>query len=431
MSGLRIGVAGLGTVGGEVLRLLIEERGRFTARGVDIQIAGVCARNRNRERAIDIRDLPWFDDPVALARDDRVDVLVELMGGADGPARACVDAALEAGKAVVTANKALVAEHGAELALEAERRDTALVFEAAVAGGLPIIKTLKEGIISNNIIELRGILNGTCNFILSTMSATGRAFDDVLLEAQRLGYAEADPTLDVGGFDAAHKIAILAAMAFGGSVDFAHTHVQGIENVSISDMKFAQELGRTVKLISLARNTPEGIEIYTEPCLVSSASAMAQTNDALNAIETLSEPLGSLFLRAAGAGAGPTASAVLADIVDLALGNRRPMYGWTASEMSPLSLKSAEAREGRFYLRLSVNDRPGGIASATELLAAEGISIDTLVQHSVEMSPTESSHVPVVIVTHACRYSEIAKAAQDLEGLDAVASAPVVLRIED
>ncbi|MEL7029546.1 MAG: homoserine dehydrogenase, partial [Pseudomonadota bacterium] len=321
---IRIGVAGLGVVGARLLRLLVEDQDRFATRGARFEIAGVCARNRNRDRGVSLADYAWFDNPVELASRGEIDVFVELIGGADGPARAAVEAALKAGVDVVTANKALIAEHGAGLAKLAEEHEAALEFEAAVAGGIPAIRVARDALAPNRMTSVSGILNGTCNYILSQMETTGAAYGDVLAEAQRLGYAEADPSFDVGGIDAAHKLAILASLCFGTELNFGSVATEGIERVSPLDLKFAQELGYRIKLIGAAELDDRGaVRQSVRPVLLSLDHPLAPVGDVINAVVFEAEPVGTLFLSGPGAGAGPTAAAVAADLCDIASGDKR------------------------------------------------------------------------------------------------------------
>ncbi len=325
---LSVAVAGLGTVGAGVLAVLRDNADIVTARaGRPIAVTAVSARDRTRDRGIDVGGLRWYDDPVALAADPGVDVVVEVIGGSEGPARQLVEAALEAGKPVVTANKALLAVHGAELAAIAERAGVALAFEAAVAGGIPAIKAVREGLAANRIGRIAGILNGTCNYILTVMRERGREFSEVLADAQKLGYAEADPSFDVDGIDAAHKLAILAALAFGRPVAFDAVHVEGIRRVSALDIAFAGELGYRIKLLGIARRTEHGIEARVHPCMVPQASPIARVDGVFNAVVAEGDFVGRVMLEGRGAGAGPTASAVVADLIDIARGPRDPGLG--------------------------------------------------------------------------------------------------------
>jgi len=312
----RIGVAGLGTVGGGLLQFLAE-RPAFAPAGDQAVVTAVSARSKSRPRTVDISGLAWFDDPVALAASPDIDIFVELVGGSDGPAKAAVETALKAGKPVVTANKALIAEHGSELAALAEATQTPLLFEAAVMGGVPAVKMMREALVGDDIVSVAGILNGTCNFILSEMEKTGRSFADVLREAQGLGYAEADPTMDVGGFDAGHKVSILAALAFGCAPNFAAAEIEGISEVDLLDIKLAKDLGYRIKLIAGAAKSDDGVAVKVHPSLVPLDHPLAQAGGALNALFIEGKRIGRIFLQGPGAGAGPTAAAVAADIADV------------------------------------------------------------------------------------------------------------------
>jgi homoserine dehydrogenase len=341
---LRLGVAGLGTVGGGLLKLLAEQGEALTGRsGRKISVVAVAARDRRKDRGVDLSKVRWVDDPVALARDPEVDVVVELMGGSEDPAKALVEAALAARKPVVTANKALIAHHGVAIAKLSERHGTPLHFEASVAGGIPIIKALREGFAGNRVDSLYGILNGTCNYILTTMRETGRDFADVLAEAQKLGYAEADPGFDIDGIDTAHKLAILASVAFGVPVNIGAVHVDGIRNLSLDDIRFADELGYRIKLLAIARRTPHGLEQRVHPCMVPNNTPIAHVNGVFNAVVVEGSSVGRVMLEGRGAGAGPTASAVAADIVDIARGVSLPVFGVPTANLARLPAATTSA----------------------------------------------------------------------------------------
>ncbi len=427
----RLGIAGLGTVGVGLIELL-RRKPDFAPCGHRAEVVGVCARSRSRPRGLDISAYRWFDDPVALAVDPEVDIFVELIGGADGSAKAAVEAALNAGKPVVTANKALIAEHGLELARLAEAKGVPLMFEAAVMGGVPAVKLVRESLVGDEIASIAGILNGTCNYILSEMEATGRSFAEVLSEAQRLGYAEADPVMDVGGFDAAHKIAILAALAFGGAPNFAAAEIEGIEAIELLDITLAHELGYRIKLIASAARQP-GREagsapvasVQVAPALVPLTHPLAQAGGALNALFIEGARTGRIFLQGAGAGAGPTASAVAADLADVMSGVRRPVFQSPAPGLSPLASADPGARHAKVFLRLVVRDRPGVIANVSEALAKAEVSIDSILQHPV--GPT--GLVPIVLTTQAASETAISEAVEHIAALDAVAERPKRIRI--
>jgi homoserine dehydrogenase len=367
---------------------------------------------------------------VALAADPAVDVVVELIGGSDGPARALVQAAIAAGKPVVTANKALLAVHGAALAAAAEERGVPLAFEAAVAGGIPVIKALREGLAGNRILRIAGILNGTCNYILTQMRERGREFTEVLADAQKLGYAEADPSFDIDGIDAAHKLAILAALAFGRPVAFAAVHVEGIRAVSALDIAFASELGYRIKLLGIARHVEAGpgggISARVHPCMVSQSAPIARVDGVFNAVVAEGDFVGRVMLEGRGAGEGPTASAVVADLIDIARNRHTPVWGAASAELSNAPSVPMSAHVGAYYLRLMVVDRPGVIADVTAVLRDLGVSLESMLQRG--RSPGEA--VPVVLVTHETQESAMREALSRIAALDAVVEAPAMIRIE-
>ncbi len=436
LSPLRIGIAGLGTVGVGVVRLLHANAELIAARaGRPLAGGAVAARSRRRERGIDVSDLRWHDDPVGLADDASVDVVVELMGGAEGPARRLVEACLVAGRPVVTANKALIAVHGAELAAEAERRQTPLAFEAAVAGGIPVIKAVREGLAADRLTRVGGILNGTCNYILSAMRESGRDFAAILAEAQALGYAEADPQADIDGIDAAHKLAILAALAFGRPVDFASVHVEGIRHVGRLDIGFAAELGYRIKLLGIAQLTGAGVEARVHPCLVPVSAPIALVEGVFNAVFAEGDFVGRMMIEGRGAGAGPTAAAVVADLIDIARGSRIPVWGARTNSLSRIVSVPITRHTGDYYLRLHVLDRPGVIAEITAVLRDCGVSLRSMLQHgqsgaaSGAAAPGEEA-VPIVLVTHRTGESAMRQAMARIAALDVVLERPNMIRIE-
>ena len=388
-------------------------------------MAGVCARSRSLDRQVDVSAHTWFDDPVVLARSAEIDVLVELIGGSDGPAKAAVEAALAAGKPVVTANKALIAHHGLELARVAEARDVPLLYEAAVMGGVPAVKLLREGLVGDQVLSVAGILNGTCNYILTQMEETGRDFPEVLADAQRLGYAEADPATDVGGFDAAHKIAILGALAFGGAPNIAAATVEGIETVQRIDIQLARELGFRIKLLASAERVGQGAALQVAPALVPLDHPLAGAGGALNALFVEGRRLGPMFLQGAGAGAAATAMAVAADIADVAAGVRRPVFQRPAAELVRMVGADRAGQASRVYLRLIVRDRPGVIAHVSEALARASVSIDSFLQHPVGATGL----VPIVLTTQPASQASILDAVQHISDLDAVVEPPRTIRI--
>jgi homoserine dehydrogenase len=424
---LSVAVAGLGVVGAGVLTLLRDNAEMVAARaGRPIAVTAVSARDRTKERGVALSGLRWYDDPVALAADPAVDVVVELIGGADGPARALVEAAIAAGKPVVTANKAMLAVHGAALAAAAEAGKVPLAFEAAVAGGIPVIKALREGLAANHISRIAGILNGTCNYILTQMRERGREFAEVLADAQKLGYAEADPSFDIDGVDAAHKLAILAALAFGRPVAFDAVHVEGIRRISALDIAFARELGYRIKLLGIARRNDGGIEARVHPCMVPAAAPIARVDGVFNAVVAEGDFVGRVMLEGRGAGAGPTASAVVADLIDLARNRFTPVWGADAAELSNAPSVAMSSHVGPYYLRLMVVDRPGVIADVTAVLRDLRVSLESMLQHG--RAPGEA--VPVVLVTHETLESSMREALKRIEALDAVLETPTMIRIE-
>jgi homoserine dehydrogenase len=395
--------------------------------GRPAMLSAVSARDRRKDRGLDLAGVRWFEDAVAMAADDEVDVLIELIGGSEGTAKEVVETALSSGKHVITANKALLAHHGADLARAAEAGGGVLAYEAAVCGGIPIIKTLREGLAANRIERIYGILNGTCNFILTTMRETGREFGEVLAEAQKLGYAEADPSFDVDGVDAAHKLAILSAVAYGCETDFNGMHVEGIRGISALDIDYADRLGYRIKLLGIARRTDGGIEQRVHPCMVSKGAPIAHVEGVFNAVVAEGDFVGSVMSEGAGAGAGPTASAVVADLIDIARGSRIPCFAVAASKLERLPSLPLEAHRGSYYLRLMCIDRPGVVADVTAALRDYEISVESMLQRG--RAPGEA--VPVVIVTHETRESEMHAALERIGGLDAVLEPPRVIRIED
>ena len=426
-SPLRIGIAVLGTVGAGVVKLLAEH-GRLLALrgGRPLKVVAVSARSKAKKRDIDLTGLRWEKDPMALATAPDIDVVVELIGGSGGVARRLVQKALASGKHVVTANKALLALHGAELAAAAEKKQRILAFEAAVAGGIPIIKALREGLVGNRVKRLYGILNGTCNYILTTMRETGRDFDVVLAEAQAAGYAEADPTFDVDGIDAAHKLAVLTGAAFGTRVDFAGVHVEGIRRVTSMDIEFAQELGYRIKLLGLARETRHGIEQRVHPCMVSLDTPIAHIEGVFNAVVVEGDFVGTTMFQGRGAGQGPTASAVVADLVDVARGRHMPAFVVPADKLATKKASPMDRHVGAYYIRLMVQDRPGVIAAVSGALAKERISLESMLQRG----RSESGEVPVVLTTHETEEAAMRRALARIARLGAVAEEPCVIRIE-
>jgi homoserine dehydrogenase len=431
MAALRIGIAGLGVVGGALLRLLLQDSERFAEAGVDVKLTAISARNRRRDRGVDISKIAWFDDPVALARSSDVDVVVELIGGADGPAHATVEAAIAAGKHVVTANKAMLAEHGAALARTAEEKGVSLLFEAAVAGGVPIIRALREGAAVSQITEIAGVLNGTCNYILSEMASRGLSYESALETAKRLGFAEADPSFDVGGVDAAHKLVVLGLVGFGVEVALGDVSVEGIELVAREDILCADALGYAIRLIAIGRRAPDGLEMRVHPALIAQHHPIARTQGPDNIVLVQSTPGGNLSLIGPGAGPGPTAAAVSADIIDVARGVRGPVFRAPARAIAPAKLLPAERQRSRCYMRLTLQDAPGAIAGVAQTLADHDISIDSLMQPSVGEHPGEDIAASVVITTHVAPVGEVKAAVEAIASRPFSRGRPRVFRIED
>jgi homoserine dehydrogenase len=420
----RLGLAGLGTVGAGLVRL-IQERPDFAPASGRVEIAAVSARRRDLARGANITGYRWVEEPVALAQDPEVDVFVELIGGSEGPARVAVEAALHAGKPVVTANKALIAHHGAALASLAEAKGVPLLFEAAVMGGAPAVKVLREALVGDEIEAVAGILNGTSNFILSQMEASGRDFADVLAEAQRLGYAEADPIMDIGGLDAAHKIAILAALAFDRAPTWEHVHIEGLDDIELIDIRLAKDLGYRIKLLAMAMREGAGASVAVRPALLPLDHPLARADGALNALFIQGRRVGRIFIQGAGAGAGPTAAAVAADIADIMAGAVRPVFQRPAVALRPQEPAKRGLARTEAYIRLVVMDEPGVIAAVSEALAEAGVSIDSLLQKHVE----GAEGVPIVLTTHAAPDAALAAAVARIAALPALLRAPRMMRI--
>jgi homoserine dehydrogenase len=423
---LRLGLAGLGTVGVGVVKIVQRKADLLEKRtGRRIVISAVSARTRDKDRGVRLGDYAWEDDPVALARRDDVDVFVELMGGADGPAKAATEAAIAAGKDVVTANKAMLAVHGQALALAAEDAGCALRFEAAVAGGIPVVKALTEGLAGNEVTRVMGVMNGTCNYILTRMEHAHLPYDAVFRETSDLGYLEADPTLDVGGIDAGHKLALLASIAFGTQVDFQAMELEGIERISIDDIEQARDMGFRVKLLGVAQMTPRGLVQRMSPCLVPADSPLGQLENATNMVVLEGDAAGQIVLRGAGAGEGPTASAVMSDVLDIARGIRVSTFGQPASSL----VRGTPAKTSvpaPFYLRMALQDKPGALAKVATVLGEAGVSIDRMRQYQHTQTTA-----PVLIVTHKTAREALDTALAGMAATGVVDGHPVAIRIEE
>ena len=439
---LTLGVAGLGTVGMGLIQLLNAQSERLEKMlGRPIVVTGVCARDRDKVRSGELGAAQWFDDPVALAKDPSNQVFVELIGGEEGVAKAAVEAALKAKKHVVTANKALLAKHGVALARSAEENDVTLNFEAAVAGGIPIIKMLREALAANSVKRIYGILNGTCNFILTKMTDENRGFAEALKEAQELGYAEADPTFDIGGFDAAHKLSLLVSLAFGTTIAFDQIEIEGIERITSADIEAATELGYCIKLLGVAIDTGEGIEARVSPVLVAEESSLAEVSGVTNCVGIDGDFVGNLLLAGPGAGAKPTASAVASDIVDIARGFVMPPFIRSTAALEPARGVDPKDRIGNYYVRLSVYDRPGAMAAITKRMSDENVSLESIVQkrpglvhpgQAAEPPPgAAEAAVNVILITHDTTEDAMRRSLRAIEQDGHVKERPQMFRIED
>ena len=427
MTQLRLGIAGLGTVGIGVMELLRDNAALVKARtGKDVVVTAVSSRDKTRDRGVSLDGIDWHDDARNLAKADNVDVVLELIGGSEGIAKDVCEIALSAGKDVVTANKALIAHHGAALGKNAGDNGASLLFEAAVAGGIPVIKTLREGLAANEIKSVMGILNGTCNYILTEMEKTGRGFEDVLSEAQEKGYAEADPSFDVGGIDAAHKLVIMASLAFGVAPTMDDLFIEGIEHITYEDIMFARDLGYSIRLIGITKPTDTGVERRMHPCLVPADSPLGQVDDVFNAVQIDAHPVDSIFLEGRGAGAGPTASSVMADVMDIARDVKVPIFGIVNSSLKSESFSSMDSVVSRYYLRLSVEDRAGVMAAITKELEKADISVETLVQPPHD----KTAAAQIVLTTHETTEQNMRLALDRLAALDVVKEKPQLIRIE-
>jgi homoserine dehydrogenase len=431
---LKVGVAGLGTVGAALLAQIAHQRDALVARcGRPIDVVAVCARSRNKDRGVDLKRMKWFADPSSLARDPDIDVFVELIGGAGEPAKGAVASALMSGKSVVTANKALLARHGVKLAGLAERNHIALNFEAAVGGAIPIVKTLREGMAGNSFERIYGILNGTCNYILTRMEQESMSFADCLKDAQRLGYAEADPSFDIEGHDTAQKLAILASLAFGTKVDQSAIYVEGISSITPADLSAADELGYRVKLLGVAVRTPKGIEQRVHPTMVRKDSAIAQVMGVTNAVTIDAVDINPLTLVGPGAGGAATASAVLSAIGDIARGVRTAPFGRPTGRLATVRKAPLQRHEGGYYIRLVARDKPGTAATIAKRLAEQEISLESIVQRHDPAHlwrDTKAGSVPVILITYATSEDAVRKALAAVGRDRVISGRPQVIRIE-
>jgi len=434
---LKVGLAGLGTVGASVVRLIERQREALEARcGRPIEVVAVTARSRNKRRDVDVSGFRWAADAVALAGDREIDVFVEVIGGEGDPAKRAVEAALSAGKSVVTANKALLARHGVALAALAEQHHVALNFEAAVAGGIPIVKTLREGLVGNSLTRIYGILNGTCNYILTRMERENLSFARALEEAQQLGYAEADPSFDIEGHDTAQKLAILASLAFGTRVDPGAVYVEGIASITPEDLRAADDLGYRVKLLGVAVKTENGIEQRVHPTMVPKGSAIAQVMGVTNAVTVDADAVREITLVGPGAGGEATASAVVSDIADIARGVRTAPFGRPSARLASVEKAPMQRHEGGYYIRMLAVDKPGTAARIATCFAEESISLESIMQRHVGPrplggeDPSAARPVPVILITYATTEDAVRRALAKVEAERVIEGKPQLIRIE-
>lgn len=437
---LKVGIAGLGTVGAEVVRLIEQQNRILTARcGRGVRVVAVTARSKAKKRGVDLRGVTWAKDPLALAQHPDVECFVELMGGVGDPALSAIEAALSSGKSVVTANKALIAKHGLRLAAIAEKHGGALNYEAAVGGAIPVVKTLREGLAGTDINRVYGILNGTCNYILTRMEQEGLSFADCLKDAQRLGYAEANPSFDVDGHDTAQKLSILASLAFGTKVAQSAVYVEGISSIAPEDLRAAEELGYRVKLLGVAVRTATGIEQRVHPTMVPRTSSIAQVMGVTNAVTIDGDGISPITLVGPGAGGAATASAVLADIADVARGVRAMPFGRPVAKLDITKKAPMERHEGGYYIRLMARDLTGTAAKIATRLAEQKISIESIVQRhpdgtfdasNSKGAGRKSSPVPVILITYATSEDAMRRALQAVQGDKVISGRPQVIRIE-
>ncbi|HKY85977.1 MAG TPA: homoserine dehydrogenase [Pseudorhodoplanes sp.] len=435
---LRVGLAGLGNVGAAVIKLIETEQQSLVARcGRGVEVVAVCARSKSKDRGVDLNKFRWHDDPLKLARDPDIDVFVELMGGDGDPAKSSIEAALAAKKSVVTANKALLARHGVALAELAETNGVAVNFEAAVAGAIPVVKTLREGLAGNSFARVYGILNGTCNYILTRMEREKLSFADCLKDAQRLGYAEADPAFDVEGHDTAQKLSILASLAFGTKVDPDAVYIEGISSIAPADLEAADELGYRVKLLGVAVRTPQGIEQRVHPTMVPKESAIAQVMGVTNAVTIDVDGFSPITLVGPGAGGAATASAVVADIVDIARTHRLPVFGRPAAQLTEAGRAPMQRHEGGYYIRLLAVDKPGTAATIATRLAEQQISLESIVQRHRGGAPIGGTDpksavapVPVILITYATTEDAVRQALEAVKRDQVISAEPQLIRIE-
>jgi len=422
---LRLGIAGLGTVGVGVIKIIQNKLSLLEARaGKQILISSVTAKSKTKDRGIDLSSYQWERDPISLANREDIDVFVELIGGHEGAAKEAVEIAISKGKNVITANKALLAHHGHKLALKAEKNRSTLKFEAAVAGGIPVVKSLTEGLAGNSIKRIMGVMNGTCNYILTRMESSGLSYEEVFSEANELGYLEADPNLDIGGIDAAHKLSILSSIAFGTEINFNGVELDGIDKITINDIHQAADMGFKIKLLGVSQMTSSGLEQRMSPCLVPAISPLGQLEGGTNMIVIEGDQVGQIVLRGAGAGEGPTASAVISDVVDIARGISVATFGQPAKTLIKTSSSKSQT-PAPYYLRMLLHDEPGALAKITKILSQFNVSIDRMRQYG-----HEDENAPVLIVTHEIKHEDLTTAIRELPNTKVLKAQPLAIRIE-
>ena len=424
---LRIGIAGLGTVGLGVIQILRTNAELITARcGKTIEVVAASARDLSKKREVSLDGIRIVPDALTLASDPQVDVVVELIGGHEGIAKTLVETAIANGKSVVTANKALLAHHGVALASAAESKQVTLAFEAAVAGGIPIIAALRQGLAANRISRVSGILNGTCNYILTTMSKQRRDYADVLGEASALGYLEADPALDIDGIDAAHKVSILASLAFGTAIDFANVHAEGIRRVTLADIDYAASFGYVIRLLGVATMNDGKLLQQVAPCLVPVSAPLAAVDGPFNAVQVEGDAVGRVVFEGRGAGGGPTGSAVVSDLMSIARGDQFPPFIVKIAAQQKSTPADIASHNGSYYLRFTLKDESGVLAEITKQFAAEKISVQSITQKTI----TANHSAQVIVITHDAMEASIRRATNAIEQLPISVETPVVLRIE-
>ena len=422
---LRLGIAGLGTVGVGVIKIIQNKLSLLEARaGKQILISSVTAKSKTKDRGIDLSSYQWERDPISLANREDIDVFIELIGGHEGAAKDAVEIAISKGKNVITANKALLAHHGHKLALKAEKNRSTLRFEAAVAGGIPVVKSLTEGLAGNSIKRIMGVMNGTCNYILTRMESSGLSYEEVFSEANELGYLEADPNLDIGGIDAAHKLSILSSIAFGTEINFNGVELDGIDKITINDIHQAADMGFKIKLLGVSQMTSSGLEQRMSPCLVPAVSPLGQLEGGTNMIVIEGDQVGQIVLRGAGAGEGPTASAVISDVVDIARGISVATFGQPAKTLIKTSSSKSQT-PAPYYLRMLLHDEPGALAKITKILSQFNVSIDRMRQYG-----HEDENAPVLIVTHEIKHEDLTTAIRELPNTKVLKAQPLAIRIE-